>query len=514
MFHDRALGVAEICREVCKHIKHSGHHRWRADLANLSRCYRLLSNTALDVLWDELDSIEPLLKLLPSYQEVQKPTRRRVQTIYTIVEPIDVVHWTVFDKYSRRIHKLRFKPPRHIDPVVYSTLHKYKDGSLLPSLRILEWERDDRPFTGDMAKEMLPFLSPSLRRINILTSCHPDHSLAEVIEDDDLHNFLGALPRCSPSLENLNLIGHMPQVPLDFVTEFKAITSLHIGNIIMGECQLTGPILQELSTRPLLSHLTLDVTSLRVDDVSGWKGFPALRSLEITDGRFIIVSCLLDSLSTTTLSSFSMSTSKPGFWDDCGPLFESLARFAPSLRSLTLATEATPSSDINKNIPISLITPLLSLSALTHFHFSFQHITLRLMDADTRTLASSYPSLISLYLLHTTGLTVHSLPTLARHCPHLSRIYIDTLNVYERPTLQDVPVLQHGLKELGFRCSFVRNAFVLARVLDRVFPSLGELREVPKEVRDFILEFQAIREEEREREKQSLVHLSGVVKVL
>lgn len=66
----RALAISEIIREVLSHIRpdapdnRDDHYR---SLLSAALCSRYFSSIALDALWRQLDSLLPLIKLLPVY---------------------------------------------------------------------------------------------------------------------------------------------------------------------------------------------------------------------------------------------------------------------------------------------------------------------------------------------------------------------------------------------------------------------------------------------------------------
>jgi hypothetical protein len=236
-----------------------------------------------------------------------------------------------------------------------------------------------------------------------------------------------------------------------------------------------------LSTLPALTNLELPKT--------GWPdapsiGFCHLKSLTLT-GRAPKVIELLDSLITTNLRSITIRNSRFDFspssltgWQEC---FERIKRFERSMRSF--AIEAVARDDGLS--AVELYEPLMCLQYLEEVRL-FELVILSVQDVSAMTSAWPHLKRMTLHLPPIFAdssedtnnphlYALHCLTFFARHCPKLT--YLDMgIGDEDLPTESQFPLLSHGLAELRLCAPYVRDYTHLARLLDRIFPTLVDVR--------------------------------------
>ncbi|KDQ53419.1 hypothetical protein JAAARDRAFT_197566 [Jaapia argillacea MUCL 33604] len=163
MPHSQVFPITELFGEICWYLKHSSERG--GSLAGLALSSRRYLETALDVLWQEMLDMEPLLKLIPALEASQEESDHGRSVLY----PLEKADWVRFDYYASRIrflnsyHDSRIRDGRiHCTP--YSRLLQYKTApNLIPSLRSLTWSHDSPTKTSaTVTLEISAFLTPSL----------------------------------------------------------------------------------------------------------------------------------------------------------------------------------------------------------------------------------------------------------------------------------------------------------------------------------------------------------------
>ncbi|KAL6297937.1 hypothetical protein BKA93DRAFT_109526 [Sparassis latifolia] len=114
-----ALEMDDIIPEVVHHLR-PRENADRHALAQLARTRRSFCVPALDILWESMDDVLPLLKILSS-SLAWKPSGP-ASPVYTLHRPFCRSEWLRFQSYARRIHSLCLRPRCHIDPSVFGHL--------------------------------------------------------------------------------------------------------------------------------------------------------------------------------------------------------------------------------------------------------------------------------------------------------------------------------------------------------------------------------------------------------
>jgi hypothetical protein len=278
-------------------------------------------------------------------------------------------------------------------------------------------------------------------------------------------------------LEQLTLYGPVPLAPLARLPELK-----HLHTLQLADAELPDGAMAILSSFPALTRLRLPKSSW-TDAPSA--GFRNLEYLTLSGGASQIVQ-LLESLATKNLraitirnSVLDMSPSSLTDWQQC---FETIKqKFVPSLRSFDI--EAVARED-GLSV-MDLFKPLMGLHQLEEFRLSkLNTLSIPVVSAMT----SAWPGLrrftldIPPILADSSesaddcqSYALHCLTLFARHCPNLTALNMG-IGDRDLPTVSKFPLLSHGLADLRLRAPHVRDYVHLAHLLDRVFPTLVEVR--------------------------------------
>ncbi|KAJ6570409.1 hypothetical protein B0H10DRAFT_2107939 [Mycena sp. CBHHK59/15] len=119
-------------------------------LPRLALVCRAFCEPALDALWRSMGSLLPLLKLLPSFQEVKG--------VYVLLGPLQAEDWVRFDFYAKKVRAMKYTGITDIiiDPCVYLRIVRYHPAPILPQLHQLYLYNHHRSPSGP---EILLFIA-------------------------------------------------------------------------------------------------------------------------------------------------------------------------------------------------------------------------------------------------------------------------------------------------------------------------------------------------------------------
>ncbi|KAG1887071.1 hypothetical protein F4604DRAFT_1719966, partial [Suillus subluteus] len=154
-----ALGNLEVIYTICSHTK-------LRSLSALASTCRAFERPALNILWRDLQSLEPLIKCLPC--DLFSTDRGRVVS----QKPPDSMMWDTLRKYTSRVQSITVTQSRHlaaiIEPLSFLMLScPLAPASLFPNLRKLIWFADG---THSAAEFLRMALVPSLLVLDVRIS--------------------------------------------------------------------------------------------------------------------------------------------------------------------------------------------------------------------------------------------------------------------------------------------------------------------------------------------------------
>lgn len=126
-----ALGNLEVIHTICSYIQ-------LGSLPAFASTCRAFERLALDILWRDLQSPEPLIKCLPS--DLFGTDRGRM----VLQKPLDGMMWDTLCKYTSRVHSIIATQSRRFEAIVEplgSLMLSFPStpASLFPNLRKLSW---------------------------------------------------------------------------------------------------------------------------------------------------------------------------------------------------------------------------------------------------------------------------------------------------------------------------------------------------------------------------------------
>ncbi|EIW52859.1 uncharacterized protein TRAVEDRAFT_24247 [Trametes versicolor FP-101664 SS1] len=447
----------------------------RATLASCARVCRTFTGQALDVLWNTLDHLLPLLCIFPTF--------RRVEAYSLFVGDLDE-GWLRFQQYARRVRNLKYRANGLIHPSVWTLLARRNDGPcLLPNLQKLSAMKISLP---DVAPITLLF-SPNLRSVHLAfkddarpTSSKALSFIATALFDDLVKN-------AGPRLEELCLFPRFPLVP-ERVIALKNCPNLR--HLFLSDPSYT--ILDEDDIRFLTQFTHLRSLSLTIAlddnhtaaDLQLGTGFPLLEELWL-DGDVSDVTKFICAARPTMLHSLETTIARSTDIVHLREYMSEIGAHLPSLRSLHMRVKEV--SRAPQTALGDIIRPLYALKRIKEFGCDTNPCVLHTSDDDLRELAHAWPRLdwLRIGCLSPVGVrrassfsrpSVRGLVELAQHCPHLKVIDLPALDVAQLPPPESVPVigrLMTVLRLAWMPANSSPNAnFNLAILLDRLFPKL------------------------------------------
>jgi hypothetical protein len=383
---------------------------------------------------------------------------------------------------------------------------------LLPRLQYIYTERNE--------PQLLFLGSPHLRTFRT------SRKLTGGVDADYVQSFLDLLPSTSPKTpvlcidfplpeRCLHAIGRMPELKFlvttvedtqnrlslgpDFWTNFASRQTLTWW-LLQGNISAAPPPASGFSTLDFDSLAFFFLISTKETSIAEYTSllrvgnFPSLKKIII---RFVVDHTPGQSPSPTKL------------WRD---FFKHLRSATTNLLSLIEVKIAGPTAS---QVSFEDI-PDLQTFTLDKFTTSLFH---SLSAASLLTMFACWPDLTCLQISGVAQVTIgfSSLVEIARQLPLLEDLEIQ-INCTTFPTINDVPVLQHGLKDLKLSPLHLENHIALARFINRIFPDLVVLNisgslpflkpGVGKEIQEIYEGLQAAKKDHDQR-KQDQVSVSS-----
>ncbi|TFK64674.1 hypothetical protein BDN72DRAFT_846378 [Pluteus cervinus] len=418
---------------------------------------RQFTPSALRVLWKTMDSLDPLVSVLPLVADRGKQ--------HLLAPQITPEAWANYDAYRNRIHVLILSKksiesmtsePRN--RAVYATLFAM-NRFRLPCLRILVIPRMN---DSNWLTTCSPFLtSPRLQhiRIDLVASSHTFASFCSLLHhaaDQPLHSLL------------INTNVYTTDLGL-LITPALRLLQVGLGRKLSASKTLANlPLLRELHLRLAgdVEDKPLLLPSLKVLHLSG--------DINCIGGFLTSCQCNLD----------GVFIKLPDSWhppDNPGPAPKMLIsvisqKWQASIKHIELDCESfrKPQKDVWDDF-FEMIRPLQDIPLLT---FRILNSPFRFKTKDPiLSIPAYFPHAQTVDLLWSrpaSGLTFPRLRLLAEACPHLLHLGVTILPEAKQNKL---PVLNHGLKTLNVLNSNAPAAAAdIASTLDRIFPSLSKIK--------------------------------------
>ncbi|KDQ58323.1 hypothetical protein JAAARDRAFT_192910 [Jaapia argillacea MUCL 33604] len=429
-----ALRISEIVHEICGHLDPDSSPTWRSDLASMAVCCRSFQEPALEVLWRDMEDVEPLLRLIPDLQMLYVHRGGSWARSYTIattqMTPID---WERFDYYARRVRSIDHKLDHSLCYDIFTQLASQRRGPLLPRLVEFAWSflRGTRITVVEL-RPLLAFTSPPLRSLTLNGGEGTGMDDESWRHDVEFIQLLDQFVHSMPLLEELVLSGNLATLHVEFS---RRLPNLRIIGVFPSEthwslqeegiCSMAS--LQHLHS---LSLLRCCVYRDSLPDTPSPIGFSSLENLFLSESKLTSLIYILDGLPVGRIQSIEAYTNADDPNEDeprslLIPVFERLSRFATSLTTLDLVLFARvyPSPADGSSNLMTFLGPLLSLRLLKFVHLGFDVAPedgLIWADADIQRVACAWPHLVDVnFKIRTEGSSLSALQSFIDRCPDL-----------------------------------------------------------------------------------------------
>ncbi|KZT18793.1 hypothetical protein NEOLEDRAFT_116598 [Neolentinus lepideus HHB14362 ss-1] len=433
---------------------------------------RFFKEPAMDILWKELDSPTPLLRLISCCRGIDG---RLVLNGPLISEELER-----FRNHARRVRTLRYECSRTdmIDPLVFSRLSLYLGTPILPRLRTLVWEISSRSAVP------LTLITPSMECICILfrwdcgTMTILDHTTATL----GIELLYKTLVTTCASIKTIHICGlYLELPPVVQLTVFRSLKSLTLitsryleGLRVPGGSLFSHEQLATLSEVADLVHLRLDVTGLTVIGTAQYR-FRSLAHVTLL-GYPCNISTVLDAIQSSPITKISLVLF--GYDEEVGVMLRTIG--FPSLK--VLAVELSEWIDYEPLFPEPLaahhlLESLLKCRDLERLHIETELLPVSMRDHHIWSMAQAWPHLIDLswnFESEPNPPTVASLVAFMKHCPNLNRLSIPIDLTISLP--DNLSFSTHGLEVLKARGPWNPECeYDAAQWLVCLFPNLNSI---------------------------------------
>ncbi|EIW54922.1 uncharacterized protein TRAVEDRAFT_51057 [Trametes versicolor FP-101664 SS1] len=239
------------------------------ELLSLALACRSTSEPALDVIWNTLISIWPLLLLLPEdlrvFRRIEESEDRKLDFMTRLLDisqdelvfsreptPDDFTRWI---KYSSRVHHIRdlasfgiWRLDREfLSPSVFDMLQAYCPKPFLPNLRSLSCREKDLAMGDAVVLPARIYFARPLQTVTLALAKHPD--------PDHLQDIIKSLSSVSPHVETLKLVkGRQSCLRGIEIAQFSLLTSFIGQEVLVASDALLSlgrlPQLRKLFIQP------------------------------------------------------------------------------------------------------------------------------------------------------------------------------------------------------------------------------------------------------------------------
>ncbi|KAI0800343.1 hypothetical protein C8Q74DRAFT_1235912 [Fomes fomentarius] len=437
----RALACQEIVENVFEYLS-----AYPATLSYLARTCKSFSEPALRVLWRELDSLDPLLYLLPQCVLKADQTGRR----YELIGEPNAEEWALFEAYSRRVREVNMDCVSFYDKSIQGMLFKRYNGSFLPHLKQL-LHLDPSAFTTSHLEILLP---STLRKLGVrlgwFRSGESPLTIAVTVSQIASHAPL----LTSLSIDTFRQVAY-PSASLYPLVTLSRLRDLDISGIPMNGVTLSHLVLlPDLRTVATSIKLEASDKPLNTNDCSSNIETLQLHGSPQDLASFLCTFPLLR-LCTLSLKFSSIAEQNQASEADTRTLIESIALIVSSAPKKLVELKLTCGHPY-PTLPVSAVTqPTFALHALQSAVFDFrQHIDFD--DDELIRMLTAWPNLTSLRVLsfpHGTPnkpFTASVLQTIALSFPQLETLELSPVDFSGLPPQKGVVRVGHPLKRLVF----------------------------------------------------------------
>ncbi|KAI6014659.1 hypothetical protein EDC04DRAFT_2904035 [Pisolithus marmoratus] len=487
----RALSVPEIVRLIFGFVQ-----AWDAEspagecigsviptegkksLAYLARTCHFFHEPAIDALWTNLESIDPLIKLLPR--------RMWAKSRYPLLvrKFMRKKHWDTFQKYASRVKTLRgpsYGLTTATQHAVMAAIASYPKATrpLFPQLTVIVW-REIRTFhRSEPCVSLLKyFMGPSVTQITLKLHCWPYHIRSEM-------DVLAEMSNICP-----NVISFTAQFPPsshndpceevgDIVRNWKRLRALH-------SCALPQSVMDQLISQNTLSSLAIELNNSIYPPYIGQLP-ESLHTFSLGGSSAITCTRYLKNIHASPTSLTLRIGADDSTIEDIAELFRILPDHFSNTTVQTFSSELTSSYWMSRStetfrLDLAVLRPILVFTSLRTVDLSF-FSTAGLDDDACTTMAQSWPALESLelgtadILMEHPVATVRGLIAFLAHCPYLTNLAMAFDGTCRIPEVSDIPsgVANTRIEQINVAHSPLMDVNAMATCLGTLMPCLKKV---------------------------------------
>ncbi|EIW55768.1 uncharacterized protein TRAVEDRAFT_50248 [Trametes versicolor FP-101664 SS1] len=227
----------------------------RRTIASLAQTSTWLHAASIHALWEDQESLVPLLRLLPPDSWTEVPLVDGGSTFH-IIRP-DQLEWTRFNHYAKHVQRIYWEELRDVSLRALTTLSGYCPAGqpLLPQLRELTW---DEP-CADYSPSVYLFLAPNLKRLELTLSHLDPPTIMALFQHVEAackrvdHLTMGTDPVCDEMWELTGVVGYAFARLLRGLPELKhvKIEGLLSTSCVEALAELPKLVMLELRAQPV-----------------------------------------------------------------------------------------------------------------------------------------------------------------------------------------------------------------------------------------------------------------------
>ncbi|KAG1748306.1 uncharacterized protein EDB91DRAFT_1245016 [Suillus paluster] len=437
-------------------------------LLALALTCKSFTEPALDLLWQYLRGLAPLIRCLP--QSLWKMNAQKLEFQRTMT----LDDWSIFCKYNHRVRSLN-RAVHEVGTETWRTLSCPPfSPPLLPNLTSLDWYET----TSETFPYVWLFVTPKLTKLNIFPG-NLTFGLSE-------QSILSSISMLCPSVSHFSFHSFGSLELEDTSTALQCWSHLH--SVTTG--RLSEAAILHLSNLPSLRVLKFTLPSTPISPntqrLLQHHGFCAIQELEITcEGDLALLYTFLEKLSIApkvlsyviTIHDVDFTLVPPAF---ISRLSDPCAH--SSLEEVWLYITDW-STDHHASIGAATFQPLFAFRNLRKLSFQ-AYCGVRLDDAVLLQMAKAWPLLedLSFDAYHNLShdVTPHAFVSLLQHCSRLVSVavFINWSTIDGRdipPTVPYQGFSHNALSEAYFGCPIIRHPTRIAAFISAIAPKMKSI---------------------------------------
>lgn len=450
----------------------------KRSLAYLARTCHFFHEPAIDALWMNLESIDPLIKLLPRrmWEKNRYPLLVR--------KFMRKKHWDIFRKYASRVKTLRgpsYGLSTATQHTVMAAIASYPKATrpLFPQLTEIIW-REIRMFhRSEPCVSLLKyFMGPSVTQITLKLHCWPYHIPSEM-------NVLAEMSNLCP-----NIVSFTAQFPPsshndpceevgEIVSNWRKLRALH-------SCALPQSVMDQLISQNTLESLAIELNNSIYPPFIG-RLPESLHTFSLGGSSAMMCTRYLKNVRVSPTSLTLRIGADDSSIEDVADLFRILPDHFSHTTVQTFTPELTSSYWMSRStdtfrLDLAVLRPILVFTSLRTVDLSF-FSTAGLDDDACTLMAQSWSALESLalgtvdILMERPVATVRGLIAFLVRCPCLTNLAMVFDGTHCIPEVSDIPsgAVNTRIERIDVAHSPLTDVNAMATCLGTLMPCLKKV---------------------------------------